>query len=118
MSLCARVCKEGSGSCCPRVLTAGCAHGYCESSELGDAVNSFIPAALDTSDCVEVALEFCASARLVAPFFSADSRRGRRALLSIPSPLFYSLDSLIVTFCGFVLVYISNAWCKSGLKCN
>lgn len=55
--------------CCPCALTAGCAHWFCESSELGDAVNSFIPAAAGTSDRVDVDLEFCASALLVALFF-------------------------------------------------
>lgn len=55
------------------MLTVGCAHWSCESSELGDAVNSFIPAALGTSDGEEVAPEFCAPALFVALFFTADS---------------------------------------------
>lgn len=55
--------------CTPCVVTAGCAHWHCESSELGDAVNSFIPAAPGTSDRVDVAPEFCASVLLVALFF-------------------------------------------------
>lgn len=49
--LCVRVCVcRGLG-----------AYWSCESSASGDAVNSFIPAAVGTSDVEEVAAEFCCS---------------------------------------------------------
>lgn len=70
--------------CSPCALTAGCAHWFCESSELGDAVNSFIPAAAGTSDRVDVDLEFCPSALLVAPFFLRAADEGVQLSILIP----------------------------------
>lgn len=89
------------------VDSLGALTGTANSSELGDAVNSFIRAVSGTSDRVEVALEFCASALLAAPSFTADRRRGCRALLPTSLSLIFTSDVLWILFCFvLLLVYI------------
>lgn len=91
-----RVCVCASVCACMRVcvLTAGCAPWHCESSELSDAVNSFIPAAPGTSDqCVEVAPEFlrpCFSVLLSVSHCRQTTRRAHSSPTSLSlSPHLY-----------------------------
>lgn len=78
-------------------LTAGCAHWFRESSEPGDAVNSFIAAAAGTSDRVHVDLDFCASALRVAPLFFARQRERVHGSPAQFTP-WIAVDVMIATF--------------------